>query len=98
MTSATSTAPMNPARMRSAPRYLFIGPLRFRAPARHLVGYAYLHRPVLQIGDAQRQATQVVREPGAVRTEPLQFPAVVRQLLQRAADEVLALVQQRACP
>src|SRR5271166_6718149 len=98
MISTTSTAPMNPARMRAAPRYLFIGTLRFRAPSGDLVGYAHFHRPVLQIGHTQRESAQVVGEPCAVRTEPRQFAVIVRQLLQRNVDEVLVLVQQRGYP
>src|ERR1700677_1116632 len=98
MTSTTSTRPMNPARMRAAPRYLFIGILGFRTPSGDLVGDAYFHRPVLQIGDTQRQSAQVVGEPGAVGTESPQFAVIVRQLLQRNVDEVLVLVQQRGQP
>src|SRR6202012_5278128 len=95
MISAIRTTPMNPARIRPAPRYLSIG---FCTPPGDLVGNAYLHRSVLQIGDAQRQSAQVVREPGTGGAQPAEFPVVVRQLLQRDVDEVLVLVQQRGDP
>src|SRR5271163_1233338 len=98
MTSATSTTPMNPARMRPAPRYLITGFPWFRAPSGDLVLDAYFHRPVLQIRDTQRQSAQVVREPGAVGPEPRQFAVIVRQLPQRNVDDVLVLVQQRGQP
>src|SRR5262249_5677047 len=98
MMSAISTAPMNPALIRAAPRYLFIGILWLRASSGDLVGYAYFHRPVLQIGDTQRQSAQVVRKPGAVRSEPSQFALIVGELQQRDVDEIFVLVEQRGEP
>src|SRR6185312_2015623 len=92
MMSTISTTPMNPARMRLPPRYLFI---LLEAPPALLLDPREVHRVTLHVRRAHGNTAEVVVVPGAVGTESDELAVVLRQPAKLIVEVALAVVEQR---